>query len=146
MNMPHPINLTVGKPTRYPRTGEPCDTCHAPMHGAVLSLVAVQERITPQGDGTPAYDGPWFTPLQTYCSPNCARAAPDYLGKLHITLTEPGESLVTPCGSCRVLVDRTKPHTSMILDRVKCDGGDDDAETLFDFAAICPDCGSWVDE
>ncbi|RQW79777.1 MAG: hypothetical protein EHM62_06195 [Methylococcus sp.] len=143
----HPNTLTVGKVTRYPRTGEPCDTCRTPMSGNVLSLVAVQERFIPQGDGSTAYDGPWFTPLQTYCCPTCARAAPDYLAeKLHIRMTEPGESLVTQCGSCRALVDRTQTHTSMILDRVTCNGGDDDAKTLFDFAAVCPSCATWVED
>ena len=141
----HSVIPIAGKPSRYPKAGDTCDVCRAPLHGNVLSMVAVKEKLTPQADGELAYTGPEFWPLTYYCGPGCAKAAPDDLAKLNCRMTEPGVSLVTPCGICGELTDRTHFATSMILDRVKVDGTDDDALTLFDFSVICPDCGKWAD-
>lgn len=150
MNTHKPFTFTPalpldGKPTRYPQAGDCCDICHERLRGQTLSLVAVQERLLPEGDGNVSYDGPEFWPLVYFCSPHCARAAPRVLEAAGIAMTTPGESLVTRCAKCGTLTDRTGLVTNLVLDSVRVGGTDDDVTTLFDFATLCPNCSPWGD-
>jgi len=139
-----------GKDARYPRSGDRCDICHKRLRGQTLSLVAVQERLMPDGAGEPDYDGPWFWPLVYFCTPHCARAAPQVLESAGIAMTSPAESLVTRCARCGTLTDRTQLVTNLVLDQVQVGGTDDDVTTLFDFATLCRPCAEelelFVDE
>ena len=141
-----PFVRASGKTTRYPVSGDCCDECQGLLQDEVLAVVAVQERLRPQPDGSVAYGEGWFVRLFNFCSTACARSAPKHLAEGKVRTTEPGQALATPCGGCGQMVDRTQEATSIVLDQVRLDGTDDDARTLFDFSVLCPSCAVWMEE